>query len=140
MRPYHIVIPGKPIPQKRWRVGKYGAYDPSAGDKKKVRPVIAAQWKNKEPITGPLCVWFAFLYQRPKSHYRSVNRKPVLKPTSPMRYTKPPDIDNLTKFYLDVMNKLVFDDDRQVYMISARKIWTDGIIEEPQTDIWVMET
>lgn len=36
---------------------------------------------------------------------------------------KKPDIDNITKIYLDSMNKKVYADDKQVYKIACSKQW-----------------
>ena len=36
---------------------------------------------------------------------------------------KTPDIDNITKIYLDAFNKVAYDDDKQVYQITATKVW-----------------
>ena len=36
---------------------------------------------------------------------------------------KIPDIDNIEKIYLDAFNKVLYDDDKQVYKISAVKVW-----------------
>ena len=36
---------------------------------------------------------------------------------------KRPDLDNIEKIYLDAFNKVLYDDDKQVYKISAVKVW-----------------
>lgn len=36
---------------------------------------------------------------------------------------KRPDLDNIEKIYLDAFNKVLYDDDKQVYRISATKVW-----------------
>lgn len=36
---------------------------------------------------------------------------------------KRPDIDNIEKIYLDAFNKVLYDDDKQVYKMSAAKVW-----------------
>lgn len=46
-----------------------------------------------------------------------------------------PDLDNYIKFYLDVMNGLVYNDDNQVCQLYARKIYSG----EPKTVISVSE-
>lgn len=35
-----------------------------------------------------------------------------------------PDVDNILKFYLDVLNKIVVKDDNQVVEVRARKIYS----------------
>lgn len=39
--------------------------------------------------------------------------------------TKKPDIDNLAKFYLDVMNGIMYDDDKQIVSLEIRKFYGD---------------
>lgn len=36
---------------------------------------------------------------------------------------KRPDLDNIEKIYLDAFNKVLYDDDKQVYRMSATKVW-----------------
>lgn len=36
-----------------------------------------------------------------------------------------PDIDNLAKYYLDVMNDLVYKDDRYVTVLSCKKVYSE---------------
>lgn len=36
---------------------------------------------------------------------------------------KKPDIDNIEKIYLDALNGWLYEDDKQVYRISATKVW-----------------
>lgn len=38
---------------------------------------------------------------------------------------KRPDLDNIEKIYLDAFNKVLYDDDKQVYKMSATKVWDD---------------
>jgi|GEM_PF-1465512 len=44
-----------------------------------------------------------------------------------------PDIDNLAKYYLDVLNELVYDDDRFITELWCEKIFSD----KPKVEIWV---
>ena len=45
-----------------------------------------------------------------------------------------PDTDNLCKFYLDVLKKIAFEDDRQVHHVHAKKQYS----ENPRTEIFIM--
>lgn len=44
-----------------------------------------------------------------------------------------PDIDNLAKYYLDVMNELVYDDDRYITELWCEKLYS----VKPKVEIWV---
>ena len=70
-----------------------------------------------------LDVHFIFCYKRPKAHYKSVNKKPVLKDDLPFYKLGKPDIDNLCKFYMDAMNGIFYTDDSQVTSINAVKVY-----------------
>lgn len=62
--------------------------------------------------------------KRPRNHF--VNSKPGpdrLKESSPPQLsTIRTDVDNLTKFVLDSMNGILYDDDRQIMTIHVTKL------------------
>lgn len=63
-----------------------------------------------------------FLFRRPASH---VGRRLAVYPAH--RAAMPgPDIDKLTRAVLDALTGVLYDDDRRVVVIHARKCWTDG--------------
>ena len=65
--------------------------------------------------------------KRPKSHF--VNNRPGpgrLKKKSPSQLSSiRTDVDNLSKFILDSMNGVMYEDDRQIASIHATKILDD---------------
>ena len=63
-----------------------------------------------------------FLFRRPASH---VGRRLAVYPA--YRAAMPaPDIDKLTRAVLDALTGVLYDDDRRVIVLHARKCWTDG--------------
>jgi Holliday junction resolvase RusA-like endonuclease len=65
--------------------------------------------------------------RRPRSHYKGNKSGPGRLKTSP---PAPPtggrqDVDNLLKFLLDSLQGLVFEDDRQVVVVEAYKVYDD---------------
>ena len=77
--------------------------------------------------SSPLQVILKFFIQRPKSHFVGSDRqKGNLKPKSPVYHTQTPDVDNLSKFTLDCLKKIIFSDDRVVIKLVAEKFWTSG--------------
>ena len=107
-----VTINGKPIPCSRPRLGRRGTYMPS--DYIAAKEAIIVQLKAaarvegwpSEPITGPVSVLMTFVHSRPKRLKKTAGR--VLKTTRP-------DIDNLSKTYLDAMQQAgIFRDDGQV--------------------------
>lgn len=113
-------IPGTPIPQKRPRVVKNRAYDPSSLDKREIRKIILAQFRSQGVLArlyGSIAVNIVFCYPWPKK----TQHKPNMKVFCP----KYADLDNLAKFYLDVMNELIYQDDRQIVILNTRKLYGD---------------
>lgn len=113
-----IVIPGRPIPLKRPRLGRKIVYDSQRVDKEAARFMIRKDW-NKPPISDCLSVEMLFSYASPKSW--SKKKKEEAKRGLP--FGGRPDVDNLVKFYLDCMSGLVFEDDKLVVDIQATKFY-----------------
>ena len=97
-------------------------YDPSSKDKDRFKKECA-EFAPKMPLEGAISVSMVFHMPRPKSHYRSGKYSHLLKDMSPRKHTSRPDIDNITKFYLDAMTGLFWKDDSSVCSIEAIKIY-----------------
>jgi len=114
-----IILPGKPIPQPRPRFFTRGSkkcfYDPAKkskrSDKKKVY-YQAAEQGCTSPMAGSLSVQILFEFKASKKLDIAKHRP------------KKPDIDNLAKYYLDVMNKIIYNDDSQVCCILCQKVYS----------------
>lgn len=89
---------------------------------------VKQQWKLP-PLDCPIICYMTFLFPITKSSVKK--ETDMLNGTT--KHIKKPDIDNAGKFYLDVMNGLIFRDDRQVYELGLEK----GFAREPQTIIRV---
>ena len=72
----------------------------------------------------------------PKAYYRSGKYSKLLKKDAPVFHTKKPDIDNLCKFLFDCCNGVVFNDDSQIFQLSASKTYA----ELPRTEFTIIET
>ena len=120
-----FTIPGKPKALKRHRVSKFGGmYDPSSKDKKQIWLQIAAH-KPKRPYVGDISLKLTFYMPTPKYHYRTGKRSHVLKAKAPDLHIIRPDLDNLIKFYSDLLNKGFYIDDSQICVIQAEKKYGD---------------
>lgn len=93
-------VEGQPLPKQRPRLGKHGAYTPartSAWEHSvswQIGPVLSAT----EPFSGPVSIELEFCRE---THRRA-------------------DLDNLVKAVLDALNKLAYEDDKQIVSIAAR--------------------
>ena len=58
-----------------------------------------------------------------------------MKSSAPKYPAKLPDFDNLEKFAVDSMNKIVFDDDKQIVSCRTDKRYS----ERPRTEILIIE-
>ena len=131
----YIKVQGKVYSQKRHRHSKWGTYDPSAKDKKKVIPQIVDQFMEK-PFDNAVLVEMNLLIQRPKSHWNKYNLKPSA-PKYPIGRIG--DIDNFAKFYLDVLvDSQVLSDDSLVISLVATKQYCDEY-QEPYVEIIITD-
>ena len=137
MKKAKFTIPGKPVPQKRHRMGRGFSYDPSAPDKKRVRTELILANRQKYIHKGDVSMFITFHMQRPKSHYRTGKFKEFLKKGSPYKHTSKPDIDNLVKFVMDSLSGIngFFLDDNQIVSVYADKIYSD----KPRTEIIIID-
>lgn len=104
-------IIGKQRPRANFRTGIiYTPYNT-----KKYERLIKSKVTQK--VDGAIAIDLECHFKMPK--WSNKKRKEMVgKPT-----LKKPDIDNITKIYLDALNKVAYDDDKQVYQISATKVW-----------------
>ena len=131
---YVFKLNGEPVPKGRPRFvvrNKFvQTYTPAKT--KDAEKAIIDQLKtqyDKEPLNGPCMVKMLFAFSIPKSY--SKKKIQQIEKEDMMHYHKP-DCDNLGKLVLDAMNKVVFEDDSQITMLSIRKTYT---FDEPYTEI-----
>ena len=118
---FNFLIKQRPKPQQRHRNHGKFHYDPSSKEKKDFR-IQAKEYAPKKPLTHKFDVHLTFCYKRPKSHYRSVNKEPVLKDDMPYYKTSRPDVDNLARWVLDSLQDF-YVDDAQVVSLNAIKVY-----------------
>jgi len=140
---YFDVI-GDPVATPRLRVAHLGAkrarlYTPSTADawKHQVRAaaVGALEGHRIYPPGVAVDIHLAFLFQRPKSHFRSGRFSGMLKANAPKHHTSKPDRDNVEKAVIDALGDfaglppLVWCDDCQIVAGPITKRW--ALLDEP---------
>ena len=127
-----MTIPGNPVPQKRNRFvggGRYPrVYNPSAPRLKEIRSILRTVWED-EPIDAPIELEVVFHMKIAKNI--SKRRRLLMEGQC---HCQSSDIDNILKLYLDAMNNLIYVDDRQVWKLTASKVFSS----DPRAEIKVM--
>lgn len=117
-----LTIPGKPIPLQRARTSKGIFFDPLYLVKKNIRTYIKEQLPDDfKPFTEPLELDVVFYMPVPKAVTKGMKER--LKQGEKIPHNKLFDLDNGLKFIADCFNKMLFLDDRQIWKISAKKVW-----------------
>ena len=132
---YKFIIPGKPIQKKRHRHKRIGhrviSYSEQGQQEESIKIAIMAQFRELgfvKLLKDPLGVKIDFYTEIPKSYSKKKRAEHIGKPDP-----RKPDLDNYIKFYLDVMNALVYKDDSIITSIQCTKTFS----EEPRTEIEV---
>lgn len=115
---------GDPVPKKRARTfnnhGKIVTWDSQDKLKEGYKWQIRSQYRE-EPLMGPVIVDVIFMMPIPKSTSKIKQRAMI---NGTFHHVSRPDVDNLQKFILDVLNEIVLKDDGQVVEIHAKKIYS----------------
>jgi len=117
---------GSPVPQQRPRFARQGkftnCYDPLEKIKEGCKWQLKSQYRE-DPLEIPLSLDIIFFMPIPNS-LSSIKKRQMT--NGLIGHIKKPDLDNLQKFALDCLNKLVFKDDSQVCEIRAKKIYSNN--------------
>lgn len=131
-----FVVPCVPVaqPRQRTRVAVINGharamnYTPTKHPANQFKAAIQlaySQAVSGPPFDGPISINVAFLMPRPKKFIWKKRDMPRV------RHTGKPDIDNLTKCFLDALHGLAWRDDSQVCELSVSKDIAAGH-ESPQ--------
>jgi Holliday junction resolvase RusA-like endonuclease len=127
-----FTIDGNPSPQCRYGLGRRKIpFDPCK-EKKRLFKAAAKEklsfGNTKKPLFEAgkfLAMTVVFKMKRPKSHFISNNRHGSLKANAPnsLLVAKKVDVDNLVKFVMDALVKLLYDDDKQIAAVHAFRMY-----------------
>ena len=117
-----ITVPGQPIAQQRPRFSKanFKVFDPNREDKVEIREKIRSK-APKKPFEGGVYLTLNFYTQRPLQHFVGKKRDNKLRPGVPLWKVSRPDIDNLVKFIMDVLDEFILDDSQICKLITTKK-------------------
>ncbi len=125
-------IDGPPVSLSRARIGYNSRH--MFDSQKQTKRIYAIHIQNQhgdDPIlTGhPIAMDITFFMKMPKLSLRAQPNK-----RHQYHYYKP-DLSNLIKFVEDVANKIIMNDDCQIAIITARKVYH----EHPRTEFYIYE-
>jgi Holliday junction resolvase RusA-like endonuclease len=127
-----ITLPGEPISKMRPRVTRKGAYDPQSKQIHAAKFQVLSQLHDYDylpfPSYIPVAIKMNFYFSVPKD-----KKKQKLFQTGHLDHIVKPDCDNIIKAYLDILNKIIYEDDKQVVTIYAEKSYA----LEPRTEILI---
>lgn len=113
----------KPMGKARHRMNKGTAYDPQVKDKRGLKWHFAAQMRDKGLLKladGPIAGYMRVCMPKPQSWSQK-----RLKSAEGQYVTTKPDIDNIEKFYLDVLNGIAYSDDKLIASLWCEKVYSD---------------
>ena len=91
-----------------------------------------------EHTAADLHVSITYRIRRPNDHYKASNRlADVVKVDKLNARVTGGDLDNLVKYTLDCMNKVVYDDDKMITSLASKKIWCDDPTSDGSTTVEV---
>lgn len=133
-RTHRIVLNVPPVALARPRFSKINSevFDSQSILKKKIGWLLAKEAKKSKIIMmdGLISLSLFFFIKIPQSASKKKQARMEGKPCG-----KKPDLDNYVKFILDIMNGIVYEDDRQVFKLYCEKIWSSN----PRIDIEIEE-
>lgn len=120
MATIHIRIPGPPVAKGRPRFGKGNAYTPkkTAEYERTGGWLVKQAMQGRKPFEGPVCVQATYWMPVPRSWSKKRRERAL---AGLEKHTSKPDLDNLQKLTLDMLNKIAFADDAQVVEMEVAK-------------------
>jgi len=134
----HFTIPGEPKSKERHRDytlpnGQTIHYTPAQTRyyENFIKTIYALECRNRK-LRGALEANILGVFPVPSSESK---KRRGLMLTNAIHYTKKIDCDNLAKVVLDSLNKIAFDDDKQVCRLTVEKVYG----EQPRVEVTIKE-
>jgi Holliday junction resolvase RusA-like endonuclease len=131
---FTVAGPPIPMPRPRFRlilrpVPRVMVWNPAENDQllfnRSARSLMRGETFPLHGDNAKVAIGITFRFRRPDSHFRGRNRNLVILPRYLEARVTGGDVDNHVKYVLDALNGVLYDDDRQVVMISACKVWAE---------------
>lgn len=124
-----ITLTGEPIAKMRPRITRKGAYDPQHSQKHACKFQVLSQINGRNPFSNDIAIEIEMNF-----YFHCPSNKMNLLHWGIMDHVEKPDVDNICKFYLDVLNKIIYEDDKQIIQCIGNKFYS----EDPRTEIKIM--
>lgn len=133
MTVYEIEIPGKPNGKQRPKMGKYGIYTPkeTVNYENYVKALFVQKY-GQPALTGYIRAEITVYYEIPKSISKKRTEEMLKGKILP---DKKPDCDNTAKIILDSLNKIAYNDDKQIVELIVVKRYA----KMPKTNLKLIE-
>lgn len=124
---HYLHLPIPPVPASRPRVSKWGTYYGKRHQAFRSAALACLEELREQgdlpkvPLSGRLALVIVIEVEKPKSSKRDA-------PAG--------DVDNYAKIVMDCCNKIVWDDDSLVDVLTVRKDWA---IDRPGVHMWIKE-
>jgi len=115
------------LPYARPRTGKFGnVYNPRSKYKNELKKLIKKKLNNKDfPCKGPVKLTIIIGIKYPKNIENSKIKRYLAKELLFLQPQVRPDVDNYSKPVLDVLNKIMYEDDGQIVDLRTVEYYTD---------------
>lgn len=121
-----LEVSGNPIPWMRpgrkLINGQVIVYDKQSKLKEQVKWQLRSKF-NQEPLPVPVAVTFTYFMPIPKYVSKKMRQQMEM---NFVHHMKRPDVDNISKFYLDCLTGVVLRDDCQVWRMVAEKRYSSN--------------
>ena len=132
------IVYGEPVGKGRPRFARRGNFVSTYTPEKtktyedEIRMMARAAMGSSEPLDTPMTVAIYIRVGIPASYSKQKRKDALAGIIKPM---KKPDLDNITKCFLDGMNDIVYLDDKQVVNLHVTKVYA----ETPAVEVMVKE-
>jgi Holliday junction resolvase RusA-like endonuclease len=119
----YFIIDGAPVAKGRPRFGNGRTYTPQKTRDAEEHIAESARYSldcPKKPLICPLEAVITFYMPIPPSWSEKKRRAHLGEP-----HTQRPDASNLVKTVEDALNGIIYEDDAQVWHITAKKVWSN---------------